>query len=51
VAPFVCLYFCEIVKRMDQRHEKCAVMTRRLQFETRLGMWSPIRRVLIWEML
>jgi len=41
VAPFGCLYFCEAVKKMDQRHEKRAVMMRRLQFETRLGMWSP----------
>ncbi|KAL7537913.1 hypothetical protein ACHAXR_009079 [Thalassiosira sp. AJA248-18] len=41
VAPFVCLYFCEVIKKIDQRHEKRAVMMRRLQFETRLGMWSP----------
>ncbi|KAL7547846.1 hypothetical protein ACHAWF_011118 [Thalassiosira exigua] len=41
LAPFFCLYTCELVKKMDQRHEKRAVMMRRLQFETRLGMWSP----------
>lgn len=41
VTPFGCLYFCEAVKKIDQRHEKRAVMMRRLQFETRLGMWSP----------
>jgi len=41
MAPFACLYFCEAVKTMDQRHEKRAIMMRRLQFETRLGMWSP----------
>lgn len=41
LSPFICLYFCELVKKMDQRHEKRASMMRRLQFETRLGMWSP----------
>merc|ERR1712194_373127 len=40
-APFGCLYLSEIVKKLDQKHEKRGIMMRRLQFETRLGMWSP----------
>jgi hypothetical protein len=39
--PLMCLFVGEIVKRVDRRHEKRACMLRRLQFETRLGMWSP----------
>ena len=31
----------ELVKRSDQRQEYRAEKLRRLQFETRLGMWSP----------
>lgn len=33
--PILCLYFCEVIKKIDQKHEKRAVMMRRLQFETR----------------
>jgi magnesium-transporting ATPase (P-type) len=35
VLPFLCLYCCEVIKRIDRRHENRAVMLRRLQFETR----------------
>jgi hypothetical protein len=41
LAPFTCLYFCETIKKRDQKLDKRAAMMRRLQFETRLGMWSP----------
>ena len=41
MAPFGCLYLCEMVKMIDQKQEKREMMMRRLQFETRLGMWSP----------
>lgn len=39
--PFICAALSEKVKTQDMRHEKRADMLRRLQFETRLGMWSP----------
>lgn len=39
--PFLCLYCCETMKKRDQKIEKRAAKMRRLQFETRLGMWSP----------
>lgn len=39
--PLVWLFVGEIIKKVDRRHEKRACMLRRLQFETRLGMWSP----------
>jgi len=39
--PFICAALSEMVKKQDMRHEKRADMLRRLQFETRLGMWSP----------
>mmetsp|Transcript_37345 Transcript_37345/g.44560 ORF Transcript_37345/g.44560 Transcript_37345/m.44560 type:complete len:457 (+) Transcript_37345:104-1474(+) len=39
--PFICAALSETVKTQDMRHEKRADMLRRLQFETRLGMWSP----------
>ena len=39
--PFICLAANEAVKRNDRHHKKRAYMLRRLQFETRLGMWSP----------
>ena len=39
--PFMWLGVGEIVKNIDREHEKRACMLRRLQFETRLGMWSP----------
>jgi len=41
ITPFISLWFSEQVKKMDTKREKRAVMMRRLQFETRLGMWSP----------
>jgi len=41
LGPFICLWLSELVKKADQKLEKRAVMMRRLQFETRLGMWSP----------
>jgi len=40
-SPCICLFICEHVKKIDKKQEKRAVMMRRLQFETRLGMWSP----------
>lgn len=39
--PLICAILSEIVKAQDMWHEKRADMLRRLQFETRLGMWSP----------
>ena len=39
--PFLCLYCCETMKKREQKIEKRAAKMRRLQFETRLGMWSP----------
>lgn len=39
--PFMCLAANETVKRNDRHHIKRVYMLRRLQFETRLGMWSP----------
>ncbi len=41
VFPPLSVVSCEIVKRKDKRFEERAEMLRRLQFETRLGMWSP----------
>jgi len=41
LAPLICLAIGELVKQKDLWHENRAVMMRRLQFETRLGMWSP----------
>ena len=41
IMPFMCLAANEVVKRNDRHHTKRAFMLRRLQFETRLGMWSP----------
>ena len=35
LAPFICLFMSEIVKKADQKQEKRAAMMRRLQFETR----------------
>lgn len=40
-APFICIILSEAVKRSDAKQYKRAAMMRRLQFETRLGMWSP----------
>ena len=39
--PPICLAWNELWKRTDRRHELRAEKLRRLQFETRLGMWSP----------
>jgi hypothetical protein len=35
IAPFICLWLSEMVKKADQKQEKRAAMMRRLQFETR----------------
>jgi len=42
ITPFISLWFSEQVKKMDTKREKRAVMMRRLQFETRLGMVSSV---------
>jgi hypothetical protein len=39
--PFVCLVVNEYVKPMEAKHAVRAEKLRRLQFETRLGAWSP----------
>lgn len=39
--PLLCLYCCETMKKREQKIERRAAKMRRLQFETRLGMWSP----------
>lgn len=36
-----CIAWNEMCKRMDRKHDLRAEKIRRLQFETRLGMWSP----------
>lgn len=41
VFPFLCLAWIELCKRHEIRQERRADMLRRLQFETRLGAWSP----------
>ncbi len=41
-SPFLCLFLCELVKKIDHKHEKRAVMMRRLQFETRYGLNTRI---------
>lgn len=41
IMPILCLLGHELIKRSECRHAKRASMLRRLQFETRLGMWSP----------
>jgi hypothetical protein len=41
ICPLISVAFCEIVKKKDKRFEERAEKLRRLQFETRLGMWSP----------
>jgi len=41
LCPFICLGISEMVKQSDAKQERRAAMMRRLQFETRLGMWSP----------
>ena len=39
--PFLCLAWDEFLKRTERNHYNRAEKLRRLQFETRLGMWSP----------
>ena len=41
VTPFMCLAVVEGCKRSEIKQEKRAEKLRRLQFETRLGAWSP----------
>ena len=41
VTPFLCLTAVEVCKRPEIKQEKRAEKLRRLQFETRLGAWSP----------
>jgi magnesium-transporting ATPase (P-type) len=36
-----CLVWNEMCKRVDRKHDLRSEKLRRLQFETRLGMWSP----------
>jgi magnesium-transporting ATPase (P-type) len=39
--PLISLAFCEVVKKKNKHFEQRSEKLRRLQFETRLGMWSP----------
>jgi magnesium-transporting ATPase (P-type) len=39
--PFICLVWVEVCKRPEAKQEDRAEKLRRLQFETRLGAWSP----------
>lgn len=41
IMPLLCIVFDEILKRPERRVLDRAEKLRRLQFETRLGMWSP----------
>eukprot|EP00934_Nitzschia_sp_Nitz4_P002222 Nitzschia sp. Nitz4//scaffold4_size323378//53271//57502//NITZ4_000626-RA/size323378-processed-gene-0.176-mRNA-1//-1//CDS//3329553297//2222//frame0 len=41
ICPFLCLGWVEYVKRIERSVLDRAEKLRRLQFETRLGMWSP----------
>jgi hypothetical protein len=41
LAPFLCLAWNELWKRNEAWHDRRAEKLRRLQFETRLGAWSP----------
>ena len=41
MSPFICLWVCEWAKQHDRKNECRAAKMRRLQFETKLGMWSP----------
>ena len=49
ITPFICLYFCETIKKMDQKHEKRAVMMRRLQFETRYVVFVVVHHHTCFE--
>jgi magnesium-transporting ATPase (P-type) len=39
--PFLCLIWVEFLKHSETKQEQRAEKLRRLQFETRLGAWSP----------
>lgn len=41
MSPLLCLWACEWVKQRVRKNECRAAKMRRLQFETKLGMWSP----------
>ena len=41
VSPFLCISWIESFKRFEMKQEERAEKVRRLQFETRLGAWSP----------
>jgi 4-hydroxybenzoate polyprenyltransferase len=41
VSPFLCIAWVEWFKRSESKQEERAEKVRRLQFETRLGAWSP----------
>jgi magnesium-transporting ATPase (P-type) len=41
VSPFLCIVWVEFLKRSEAKQEQRAEKLRRLQFETRLGAWSP----------
>jgi magnesium-transporting ATPase (P-type) len=41
ILPFVCLAWNEYWKQVETRHQRRSEKLRRLQFETRLGAWSP----------
>jgi len=41
IVPFLCLGWNEFFKRYEMKHERRSEKLRRLQFETRLGAWSP----------
>lgn len=41
IFPILSLVICEAIKRQEMWHFKRAANFRRLQFETKLGMWSP----------
>lgn len=40
-SPFLCIIWVEFFKRSETKQEERAEKVRRLQFETRLGAWSP----------
>jgi len=41
ISPFLCVGACELIKKKEKKYDSKAAKMRRLQFETRLGMWSP----------
>ena len=40
-SPFLCILWVEYFKRSERKQEERSEKVRRLQFETRLGAWSP----------